>query len=304
MIRGLDVFGGFLMDGNLHLMGEIREPFEESWIFPLGTATLEGRTFPAPADPDKLLTATYGTLAGAGPGLPLRATDHHRAPAQRLVPRPSGRAGRAGTGSTPGSGTGFPEPSPFVDWVAHREPEVGTFVDVGCGRGADVLYMASRGVPSIGLDFQARSYAEAERRAEGDDSVEFWPFNLLELRQSLAVAAIVARRPGPRVVVARHLVDTIKAPARRSLWRVARMMTASEPGRSGGRLHLEFLVRRGDDGYAGRHRVRRRKAAMIVGELEASGATVLHREMVPVSEARDASIVCRLVVEWRRGDGG
>ena len=60
VVRGLDVFGGFFMDGHLHLMGEIREPFEESWIHPLGTTTLEGRTFPAPADPDRVLAAMYG----------------------------------------------------------------------------------------------------------------------------------------------------------------------------------------------------------------------------------------------------
>ncbi len=87
VVRGLDVFGGFLMDGHLHLMGEIRVPFEESWIFPLGTTTLEGRTFPAPADPDRLLTATYGAVADAGPGLQVRAAGHHGAPPQRVVPR-------------------------------------------------------------------------------------------------------------------------------------------------------------------------------------------------------------------------
>ena len=30
-LRGLDVFGGFLAEGNLHLMGEIRTPFERAW---------------------------------------------------------------------------------------------------------------------------------------------------------------------------------------------------------------------------------------------------------------------------------
>ncbi len=59
-VRGLDVFGGFLADGNLHLMGEIRTPFEREWIFPLGTCTLEGRELPAPANTDEFLAATYG----------------------------------------------------------------------------------------------------------------------------------------------------------------------------------------------------------------------------------------------------
>ena len=58
--RGLDVFGGFMRDGKLYLMGEIAVPFQRSWIYPLGTATLEGRVFPVPADEDRFLTATYG----------------------------------------------------------------------------------------------------------------------------------------------------------------------------------------------------------------------------------------------------
>ena len=59
-MRGLDVFGGYFLDGRLYLMGEIGTPFEEDWIFPLGTCTLAGRTLPAPARPEKLLEATYG----------------------------------------------------------------------------------------------------------------------------------------------------------------------------------------------------------------------------------------------------
>ena len=59
-VRGLDVFGGYFLDGQLYLMGEIGTPFEEEWIFPLGTCTFAGRTLPAPARPEKLLEATYG----------------------------------------------------------------------------------------------------------------------------------------------------------------------------------------------------------------------------------------------------
>jgi SAM-dependent methyltransferase len=307
VVRGLDVFGGFLMDGHLHLMGEIREPFEESWIFPLGTTTLEGRTFPAPADPDRLLTATYGPWRVPDPAFKF-------APPATTVRRLNGwfrglRVGRARWDRIYSRVlTDMPEPSPFVHWVAEREPEIGAYVDLGCGRGADVLHLAERGVPALGLDFQARSYAAAEQQAAADpglnELVTFWPFNLLELRQLLVVGAIVARRPGPRVLAARHLVDTLKPAARRRLWRVARMMLAGDgPEGAAGRFYLEFLARKGDDGYAGRHRVRRRKPAMIVAELESWGATVVHRETIAVSDSPGASRVCRLVVEWRRGDG-
>ncbi|WP_180935892.1 hypothetical protein [Nocardioides ungokensis] len=58
--RGLDVFGGFLRDGMLYLMGEVGHPFEAEWVRPRSRATLEGRTFPTPAVPEHLLEAMYG----------------------------------------------------------------------------------------------------------------------------------------------------------------------------------------------------------------------------------------------------
>jgi hypothetical protein len=298
-IRGLDVFGGFLMDGHLHLMGEIREPFEESWIHPLGTTTLEGRTFPAPADPDRLLVATYGAS--------WRVPDpaFHFEPPATTVRRLNGwfrglRVGRARWDRIYSRVLKeMPGPSPFIQWVAGLEGGLGTLVDVGCGHGADVLYMGERGEPSFGLDFQPRSFAEAERLSADNDLVTYWTMNLLEIRQVLAVGAIVARRPGRTVVTARHLVDATKQPARDRLWRMCRMMLSGE---SGGRLYLEFLSRAGSDGYAGQHRVRSRRPARIVAELERWGATVVHRETIPVSDRPGASKVCRLIVEWRRDD--
>ena len=162
VVRGLDVFGGFFMDGNLHLMGEIREPFEESWIHPLGTTTLEGRTFPAPADPDRVLAAMYGAS--------WRVPDpaFHFNPPATTVRRLNGwfrglRVGRAkwdrvySRKQRPLAA----EASPFVAWAAEREPQAASYVDLGCGRGSDVLWMAGRGVQSVGLDFQPRSYGDA-----------------------------------------------------------------------------------------------------------------------------------------------
>lgn len=298
-IRGLDVFGGFLMDGYLHLMGEIREPFEESWIFPLGTTTLEGRTFPAPADTDRVLTAMYG------PSWRVPDPAFHFAPPATTVRRLNGwfrgmRVGRAAWDriySRPQPP--LPEePSRLVAWAAEREPQAMTYVDVGCGRGGDVLWMAGRGVPAVGLDFQPRSYADAAAREV--PGAEFWRCNLLELRDVLPAGAGLARRPGPRLVVARHLVDAIGPQARANLWRLARMTLAGE---GGGRLYLEFLARFGDDGYVRDLHVRRRRPRLVVAELEAAGATIVDRETMRTSDSPGASKVCRLVVEWRRGDG-
>jgi hypothetical protein len=190
------------------------------------------------------------------------------------------------------------EPSALVAWATQREPDVGTYVDLGCGRGSDVLWMAGRGVPAVGLDFQPRSYAEAAAR--GVPGAEFWQCNLLELRDVLPAGAALTRRPGPRLLVARHLVDTLSPEARQRLWRLARMTLAGERG---GRLYLEFLARFGDDGYARELHVKRRRPRLLVAELEQAGATIVHRETIRTSDSSKPSKVVRLVVEWRRGDG-
>ena len=153
VVRGLDVFGGFLMDGHLHLMGEIREPFEESWIFPLGTTTLEGRTFPAPADPDRLLTATYG----ASWRMPDPAFNF--APPATTVRRLNGwfRGLRVGPGALgPDLLAGAARRHPRA--VAVRasgwptvEPDAAARTSTSAAAAAPTsCYMAERGVPSFG----------------------------------------------------------------------------------------------------------------------------------------------------------
>jgi hypothetical protein len=298
VVRGLDVFGGFLMNGRLYLMGEIGDPFEESWVFPLGTTTLEGRSFAAPADPDRMLTAMYGTWRVPDPAF-------HFAPPITTVRRLDGwfrglRVGRAKWDRVYSrKQPPLPEePSPFVAWAAEREPGAATYVDLGCGRGSDVLWMARRGVPSFGLDFQPRSYAEAAAR--GIPGTQFWRCNLLEARDALPSGADLARRPGPRLLVARHLVDALSPEARQNLWRLSRMALA---GAGGGRLYLEFLAKFGDDGYARDLHVKRRRPRLVVAELEAAGATIVHRETLRVSDSPTSSKVCRLVVEWRHSGG-
>jgi hypothetical protein len=297
-IRGLDVFGGFFMHGRLYLMGEIGDPFEESWIFPLGTTTLEGRTFPAPADTDRMLTAMYGAS--------WRVPDPawHFAPPITTIRRLNGwfrglRVGRAKWDRVYSKKQKklVASPSRFVAWAAEREPEPATYVDLGCGRGSDVLWMAGRGVPSVGLDFQPRSYAEAAARDLPD--ADFWRCNFLELRDVLPAGAELARRPGPRLLVARHVVDTLGPDARQNLWRLARMVLAGE---GGGRLYVEFLSRFGDDRYAKELHVKRRRSRSLVEELERTGATIVHRETMRMSDSPKPSKVARLVVEWRRED--
>ncbi len=263
VVRGLDVFGGFLMDGHLHLMGEIREPFEESWIFPLGTTTLEGRTFPAPADPDKLLTATYGPVAHARPGVQVRAARDERCAGSTAGSAACASAGPVGPDLLPRAQGRSPSRRRSCSGWQRREPDAATYVDLGCGRGADVLCMAERGVPVVRAGLPGplvrRRAAAFGRRRPAAGLVTFWQFNLLELRDVLlGVGAIVARQPARRGCS--WLATSWTRSSRRrgaSCGVLARMTLAADgDGEVAGRLYLEFLVRKGDDGYAGQQRVR------------------------------------------------
>ena len=293
--RGLDVFGGFMRDGILYLMGEITLPFQREWIEPLGTASLEGREFPVPADTDKFLTATYG------PGWRTPDPAYKFETPRETITRFNGwfrgmRRGRAGWHGYFKRIRNRPmRSSKLARQLAQANPQAQLFVDIGCGRGADVSLFADRGVRAIGLDYQPYAYAaEAERR--GDDAlVDFQLFNLLELRHVLAVSAWVARMPGPRVIISRHVVERIGPNGRANLLLAARMMLAgtNDP------LHLEFLCRRGRDGYTRRSGVRSALDPEVMSaDVIAAGGTVREVFFRDISQGPQSSRVCRMIIEW------
>ena len=110
-----------------------------------------------------------------------------------------------------------------------------TAVDVGCGRGLDAQWLARTGVRAVGLDYFPPDLRAGVRRAErrGLD-VRFEWMNLGELRSVLRAGTWLSREPGPRTVLAHHLVDATDRRGRANLLRLARMVT-----RSSGRLYLQ-----------------------------------------------------------------
>jgi SAM-dependent methyltransferase len=297
-VRGLDVFGGFMRDGRLHLMGEIRTPFRREWVTPLARATLEGREFPVPADTDRFLTATYGKS--------WRVPDpaFHFATPKSTHRRFDGwfRGIRTGRplwdrvySRRPGPST---EPSDLARFVAEREDPATPVVDLACGTGTDVLWLARRGTPVTGVDFVRRGFeqAEEEARLEALDAL-FLVCNFLETRSVVATGGLVGLDPGPRVVLARHLADSVGVRARRNAWRAARMML-----HDGGRLYVEFLVQRGDGVLARRERAKIRRPAIVARELRSVGARIVERETVKIPRAGRSggspTKICRMVATW------
>ena len=305
-VRGLDVFGGFLEGGNLILLGEIHTPFARESVFPLGTTTLEGRTLPAPARPEDLLAATYGpgwrvpdpafvfekpdstyrrlNSWFRGTGVNRREWDSMYSKAALKAPRST--------------------PSALAEHVREDAPDAALVVDVGCGRGSDLAWLAGQGRRGLGLDFAPEGYARvAGQASEKGWPVEFREFNLLEWRHVATTAALLAHREEAPVLMARHLVDAVPAEARRALWQLGSVAL-----RRGGRLYVDFLTRTAaEDKWARDTLLNPRDADDVVAEIRGSGGRIVRRETLtgpamrlqvrhdPALEFRAA---CRLVVEW------
>ncbi len=307
--RGLDVFGGFLAPAYgavppmLYLMGEVGAPFEREWIHPLGTATLEGRTFPVPAVPEKLLEAMYGTawkvpdpayhfstphstvrrLNGWFRGIRVLRNEWERRYSKLRTKLPT------------------EAPSRLARLVVEQEggvPEM--VVDLGTGRGGDGLWFARQGARVRALDFvvQASTAVQQAAAAEGL-AYEIHDVNLNSLRATVAEGIRLANTPEARVIYARHLIDAQSAVSRAETWRLCSMAL-----RDGGRLYLQFLrgaprPRVEGDGNTLLSPLR---VPTVVAELEAYGAVIVHQEMTQEIKASGAPgrPLARLVAEWQR----
>jgi SAM-dependent methyltransferase len=301
--RGLDVFGGFMRDDVLYLMGEVGHRFRKEWLYPRSTVVLAGRELPAPAEPAHLLEAMYGpTWQTPDPAYKFTTP---RSTQRRL------------SGWFRGTRVGFderwarrradqaerlhPGPSPFVRWVRQEDPDAATYVDIGCGEGADALWLSRYDAQVVGLDFFAPDLRRAERRAERRGrTARFEWMNLHEMRSVLAVGAWLAREPGPRVALAHHVVDATDREGLAQLLRLARMVT-----RGSGRCYLQFqTVATPHSKSLGLRAVPHERVAEAV---RARGGTV--ERLVELSEEQagtpgavaDATpTLCRMVVSWSR----
>ena len=242
VIRGLDVFGGFLCGTRLYLLGEVGVEFERAWIYPLTTRRLEGVEMPVPARPEPMLEAMYG------PGW--------RVPDPAFQFKTPARTTRAFNdwfrGLSPN--TRFWErhyarrlhnpvrrrPSDAARRVAEKARRLDAPVlDVGAGRGADSLWLARRGHRVTAYDYAAQSAlaaVDAVAREEGL-ALDVRRLNLTEWRSVFGEGARLAHSPVPKVVLARHILDATDAQGRRGFARWCSMAL-----RAGGVLVAEFYV--------------------------------------------------------------
>ncbi|QYJ02482.1 LicD family protein [Nocardioides panacisoli] len=299
--RWIDVFGGFWHGDRLALMGELLTPFRSEWITPLGSVRLAGETFPAPAVPERLLEAMYGpewrvpdpTFAfdpdtGARRQLNrwFRGIRQHRNHWDRFY---SGRRHHAPPTAPRGLALDL-----------HEDAPGSTVIDVGCGRGQDVAWLAEQGHRAVGVDYSAWAMAYLRGRT---DHPEFHTVNLLELRHVLAWGARFARLPGPRSILARHYLDAAPPLAQAGFWRFVPMVL-----RGGGRLYLEFFAAEDPEPRAPGELVRELDPAAVAEAATAAGGRLVrtswHDPSGPevdwgVGRWREPARSCRMVWEWR-----
>ncbi|MGI8521711.1 MAG: methyltransferase domain-containing protein [Nocardioides sp.] len=294
VIRGLDVFGGFLDEGRLYLMGEVGVDYDPAWIRPRTTATLAGRSFPVPAVPERLLEAMYGaSWAVPDPAFHFetpartiaqlsgwfRGNTHNRRLWERFYGRTRNRPPRG-------------KPSSLARRIRRQLPAGTRVLDVGAGRGVDALWLARRGLRVSAYDYvpSALRLATEQARSAGVE-LEARSLNLGELRSVLGEAAWVARQSGPRVVLARHVADATNDRGRELL-----ALFASMTLRGGGRLYAEVWTGDGE-------RPDRLEPVALDGLAELlvrSGAKIIRKVELPVKPGRKgrSHSIGRLVAQW------
>jgi hypothetical protein len=290
--RGLDLFAAFYGHGRLYVMGEVGADYREDWLTPLTTCRIADREFNAPARPDKMLEAMYGPS--------WRVPD----PAFQFVTPPDVKARLNGwfRGLAPDQREWEAElarhrrldrrPSGLARLLHEEEPGDATVLEVGIGRGSDSLWLARRRRTVVGYDFASKAGRAARRIAtrRGLD-LSIRHLNFSELRSVLGEGARVAHQDGPRVVLARHVLDAVSGQGRENVARFASMCL-----RTGGRLYADVWTGSGPGDFG----IRPMTLDDVVSVIESSGGSVASAEVLPESngEPRSPGSVCRVVAEW------
>jgi hypothetical protein len=292
-VRGLDVFGGFLAGDVLHLMGEVRVPFEREWILPLGRCTLEGRELSAPARPEKLLEAMYGpgwkvpdpAYRFETPDSTVRAFNNYFrvTRARRAAWAAEHRRNRIRVGSA--------SPSPLAEYVVAREGVPQQLIDLGAGQAVDSVWFARQGSTVVAYDYLTAPAGRARRIAEREGlRLDSRVLNFQEWRSVLSEGARIARVAGSRTLLAHHLFDATPRFGTDSIARFASMAT-----RAGGTLYADFWCA-GVPGEA--QPWRPVDLADVAGVLERRGAHILETDEFtdPVHQDRRTG---RVVALWQ-----
>ncbi|NHC24641.1 hypothetical protein G6553_15865 [Nocardioides sp. IC4_145] len=313
-MSSIDVYTCFYVGDLLHETATVRQEVPRSAILPLTELSFEGRMLPAPADPDTMLTVSYG----AGWRVPDPSFRHEPGPeitdrfegwfSSLMRQRRDWERYLADLAQEEGHG-----PSETADWVADRLAERAAdtgeddlrVVELGAGTGEDALRLAERGFRVLALDYARQSLRAPARRARREDlPADFDHLNLYDLRDVLTRGALVARDKAGQVLYARDLLEALEPDGVENFWRFASMTL-----RGGGTAYLEGQAlsradaaeQRAERGGGRLHPVDPR---VLEGRAVRAGGRVVHREGfldAAAAVSGGAPARWRMIVEWPAG---
>ncbi|RYP88008.1 hypothetical protein EKO23_03925 [Nocardioides guangzhouensis] len=235
-----DVFTAYCVDGWVLVDRWVRGPGGPETLVPFGTISLEGRTYPAPADPETVLALTYGPQ--------WRVPDpsfRYRTPRSTLDRsrtwmgiRQWGPGTRAWDDEPPVPASSPEEPTAFAVWCTDRLRPDDHVLEMGCRSGVDGVHLAGRCGSLLGYDqlLDHVAYARA-RAADVGAPAEFVPASFRDRRHLVSLGADLARRArdsGGRVAYCRRLLERLDPAARDAVWMQTRTAL-----RRGGRMFLD-----------------------------------------------------------------
>jgi hypothetical protein len=303
---GIDIYITFFLDGLFYETATVRAPVPREALLPLRDIEFEGRMMPAPADPAALLEVSYG------PNWRVPDPSFQHQPGPEIVDRFHGWFGSLMRGrrdwrhANATASTAGAAPSEFADWVCGQLTPETAVVEIGAGGGADLLRYAEGRRPVLGLDYSVP--APLVRAVQKVPGAKVDDLNLYDRRDVLVRGARLARRPGPRVIAAYRLLETLEPDGLEGFWLLAGMAL-----RSGGRAYVGGVTRNraAANEWSQRHgagKVFPFSPTAVEEQVRAAGGRIVERsgfEQAGRARRGGPAAEWRMIVEWpERGPAG
>ncbi len=268
----IDVFTAFVVGGCTYLCFQVGS--DDLELGTLGEVLIRGRSYPAPADAERLLAATYGP-GWKTPDPSFTFTTPHAVRSRLRTWIGEFNMARDYWQDFYSSQEVTRVPmaeSDFARWVADRLPEEAAVLDVGSGTARDARFFARIGRRVTALDYSTTAIDRGRDLAQREGwAADFRVVNLGDLHQLGEVAADLDSGIGWHLY-ARFFVHAIDDEARANLWTLAAAVA-----RRGGECWLEF--RTAEDAEAehvfGEHFRRYLPLGQVVAEVEERGLRVV-----------------------------
>lgn len=232
----IDIYTCFHIGDTLHETATVREVIPPSAVLPIRPLTFEGRELPGPADPERLLEASYGPQWR----VPDPAFTYHPDPGIKARFDPwfgnLMRQRRAWERMCKDYARSGWRPSSLAAEAAAFLSDSGFVVDAGAGRGVDAVHLAAEDKQVHVLDYVRSGQRPARRRARRRSlPVQFHTVNFYDLRDALTSARLFLFEEGRPLLLARGLLDSLADDGVENFWHFTRVLMSR-----GGRAMLEF----------------------------------------------------------------